>query len=109
MKRDVLQPRALSLSINGRQEKKLREFAQKCGLPFNVYCQNLFDAAYAAKVGVCQDTDLDGKLRVALILFGAGVSEKRIGEVIGCSTATAIKLIDATRNEIRIRLAARDE
>ncbi len=95
--------RSITLTVDDRVYAKLTDMARKRSYTTTTYAQMLFDAAYASRVGVMSDVDIDAQIARAIILHGSKQDTAVIAKAVGLSESTVTKVIGAWRSE---RLAA---
>ena len=92
-------PVQINFQANDKQAAKLDELARQRGVSRTGYAKLLFDAAFASRVGVQPDVDIDDQIRIAIVMHGARTDTATISKACGLSEATVIKVIDAWRKE----------
>lgn len=95
--------RQINFSIEDRIFTVLEKHAATLGYKPTSYAKMLFEAAFASRVGVQPDVDLDDQVAAAIVLHGARKDSATIALATGLSEPTVLRIIDAWRSE---RIAA---
>jgi hypothetical protein len=95
--------RQVNFSVDDRVFATLEKHGAKHGYKATAYAKVLFEAAFASRVGVQPDADLDDQVAAAIVLHGARQDTATIAKAVRLSEPTVIRIIDAWRRE---RLAA---
>lgn len=95
--------RQVNFSVDDRVYSALEKRGREHGYKPVAYAKMLFEAAFACRVGVSSDADLDAHISAVIVLHGAKLDTAAISKVVRLSEATVVKVIDAWRQE---RLAA---
>jgi hypothetical protein len=95
--------RQINFSVDDRVADWLEKQGLKHGYKPTAYAKVLFEAAYASRVGVQPDAELDDQVAAAIVLHGARQDSARIAKIVRLSESTVVSIIDMWRRE---RLAA---
>jgi hypothetical protein len=91
--------RQVNFSVDDKVYDALSLRAEKLGYRATSYAKMLFEAAFACRVGVSQDPDLQQRIELVLILHAARQDTARISTFSGLSEATVVRIIDSWRSE----------
>jgi hypothetical protein len=91
--------RQVNFSVDDRVFATLEKLADKHGYKATSYAKMLFEAAFAARVGVAADQDIDVQIGAAVVLHAARQDTSVIAKAVRLSEATIVKIIDAWRRE----------
>jgi len=99
----------VSVELTQKQHVKLSELARENRMRVSLYVQLLFEAAFAARVGVQPDTSLDAVVARVMLLWGAGEDDDVISRELGISQELVRKIQSAWQDEVlgRVDVAAR--
>lgn len=95
--------RQINFSVDDRIFAVLEKRGAEHGYKPTAYAKMLFEAAFASRVGVQPDADLDEQIAAAIVLYGAKQDSATIAKAVRLSEPTVIRIIDVWRRE---RLAA---
>jgi hypothetical protein len=91
--------REISFGVSARLYARLEALARARGTRPAVHAHDLFQAAFAASVGVEPNRDLDAAVARTVVLAGDGVDAALIASIVGLSEATVTRILDAWRAE----------
>lgn len=91
--------RQINFSVDDRIFAVLEKHAAPLGYKPTSYAKMLFEAAFATRVGVQPDADLDDQVAAAIVLHGARKDSAAIALAVGLSEPTVLRIIDAWRTE----------
>jgi len=91
--------REISFGVSARLYGKLEALARERGTRPAVHAHDLFQAAFAAAVGVAPNRDLDAAVARTIVLAGAGTDAALIAANVGLTEATVGRILDAWRAE----------
>jgi 2-hydroxychromene-2-carboxylate isomerase len=89
----------VNFSIDERAFATLEKHAAQHGQKATSYAKLLFEAAFASRVGVQPDSDIDFQIATAIVLHGARKDSAAIAKAVRLSEPTVIRIIDAWRSE----------
>jgi hypothetical protein len=90
--------RQINFSIEDRVFVTLEKSAASHGYKATSYAKMLFEAAFAARVGVQPNAGLDAQIGMALVMRAAKQDTANIAAVVGLSEATVVRILDAWRD-----------
>lgn len=91
--------RQINFSVEDRVYVTLEKRGAVHGYKPTAYAKALFEAAFACRVGVSPDPDLDAQIATAGVLHGAKQDSATIAQMVGLSEPTVLRVIDAWRRE----------
>jgi hypothetical protein len=91
--------RQVNFSVDDRVFATLEKQGAKHGYKPTAYAKMLFEAAFASRLGVQPDVDLDDQVAAAIALHGARNDTATIAKAVRLSEPTVIRIIDAWRRE----------
>lgn len=91
--------RQVNFSVEDRIFATLEKQGEKHGYKPTAYAKMLFEAAFASRVGVQPDADLDDQVAAAIVLHGAKNDSAAIAKAVRLTEPTVIRIIDMWRRE----------
>lgn len=89
----------INFTVDDRVYAALERHAGAHGHKPTSYAKMLFEAAFASRVGVQPDANLDDQIAAAIVLHGAKQDSATIAKLVRLSEPTVIRIIDAWRRE----------
>lgn len=104
-KHTMVSKKYITIELLPKQHEKLTELAAEHRMKVSMYGQQLFEAAFAARVGVQPDPAIDAVVARVALLWGMGTDNEIIARELGISKRLVKLIVKAWQDEVLGRAA----